>query len=676
MSYISIDQLKDIIGHSPTGFKPEDVAQRLVNKGHIIQGYNDPTIQGANNVQNASIGGFLGNVFNDVYQTGKAVFQGPVMQAGAMASKAINDIASPFGVTPLPGADAALQEAQQATQRIIPGPIEQAVGMSGEALNNLSGLLGFKLMPGAESATHEGIQKNIALGNFLNGVSKLTELPLGAAERGVNRVTGKEIFSENQKTNPGSPAAMSPQEAGKTAYEAPVSSAAAVSSVMKLLGQAASAFGSRGSPVATPEVNQTAQILGTTPDKLMEVVKSAGSDLTDIESALRKNFGSSYDNALSVAQKAVENGDAPIGALDIADPLRKAVFGDQTTGVPPSSPRFLKTLGDQVQTVSNDINPYAQMAKGANALLNKGKDFAQYLYQQSLKPTKSVIQKFPDVVKTGLSEGVIVSKGGLEKVGTIIDNLDEKIGQAISDSKSKGGVVMPEEVIKSLDETKDFFKNSIGGSKYTQQLDDLANSFRAEHLKDGYTFTDGAFQNADGETVPATEATKPIPVEEAQQLKQNTYATMRKMYGEMKGAEVEGTKALARGLKEEIAKQVPEVSDLNARESKLIGLDKALQDFVRRQGNHNVLGLAGEAGLATGIAENGNMAGGLKVGFLAALAKKAIESPMIKSTLGILLNRTMNAVGPIPTPPAILGPMSAVSNAGAGMSPPRRFKSR
>ncbi len=77
-------------------------------------------------------------------------------------------------------------------------------------------------------------------------------------------------------------------------------------------------------------VENTAQALGTTPDKLTAIVKAAGSNLDDIEKALRSNFGTSYDDILKAANTAVDNGDATMGALDIADPLRKTIFGAKT----------------------------------------------------------------------------------------------------------------------------------------------------------------------------------------------------------------------------------------------------------------------------------------------------------------------------------------------------------
>ena len=51
---------------------------------------------------------------------------------------------------------------------------------------------------------------------------------------------------------------------------------------------------------------------------------------------------------------------------------------------------------------------------------------------------------------------------------------------------------------------------------------------------------------------------------------------------------------MARGIKEELAAQFPEIADLNAKESKLLGLDEALEDAVNRTRNHNLISLGGK----------------------------------------------------------------------------------
>lgn len=83
-----------------------------------------------------------------------------------------------------------------------------------------------------------------------------------------------------------------------------------------------------------------------------------------------------------------------------------------------------------------------------------------------------------------------------------------------------------------------------------------------------------------------------IPVQLAQELKQGTYRILDKKYGQVSTAEDEGQKAIARGLKEQVAKAVPEVSGLNAKESELINALKLVERRSLQSGNKNTLGLA------------------------------------------------------------------------------------
>jgi hypothetical protein len=64
----------------------------------------------------------------------------------------------------------------------------------------------------------------------------------------------------------------------------------------------------------------------------------------------------------------------------------------------------------------------------------------------------------------------------------------------------------------------------------------------------------------------------PIPLAEAQGEKAGTYQVLSGKYGELGVADTEGQKALARAMKDAIAKWVPAVAPLNAREGALLEL--------------------------------------------------------------------------------------------------------
>jgi hypothetical protein len=118
-----------------------------------------------------------------------------------------------------------------------------------------------------------------------------------------------------------------------------------------------------------------------------------------------------------------------------------------------------------------------------------------------------------------------------------------------------------------------------------------------------------------------------IPVEKAQQIKQGIYKLLKEEYGKLGSDAVESQKALARGLKEEIAAKVPEVSGLNAEESKIIDALKLAEHRALQTGNKDLGGIAW-------LAANPK----------AFLAFMADRSPAFKSAIANILYRGREAL--------------------------------
>lgn len=341
-----------------------------------------------------------------------------------------------------------------------------------------------------------------------------------------------------------------------------------------------------------------------------------------IASGLGKFYKERYGSLEDIKKSVYED---PVGvASDLATLLTGAGMVIKGVGVASKASSVAKA-GSAVSKLGSALDPVADAARLAGAgaakigkaggtVLAKG---AERLYGSALKPTKGVERKFPGVVRTGLDEGIVVTSGSMDDVAGLIDDINDDIGTRIGESAKAGEVVPIDDVLKRLEDTKAFFGNSIGGSKYLDELDDLAETFKKERL-------------AAGEA-------KGIPIDKAQKLKQNTYNILRKSYGELKAAETEGKKAMARGLKEEIAARVPEIGKLNERESKLIGLESALADFARRNGNREVFGLAPGVGIGAGSVMEG-FKGGVKGAIISKFIKSVLDSPGSKSRLAILMD--------------------------------------
>jgi len=275
----------------------------------------------------------------------------------------------------------------------------------------------------------------------------------------------------------------------------------------------------------------------------------------------------------------------------------------------------LANIGSKLSKAGSVLDPISGTLRAGSSVLSKasktGEKVAAGLYSSALKPSttlpKTYLGRYPQVVQTGLKNAITVGKDGLETVADNIFSIDNEVSALIQKSGKTGAKVDSMEVVKALDDTVAFYKDTIGGSKYIDELDALRKEFLMENGKS-------------------------IPIERAQLLKQRTGTLLRKMYGELKSVEVEGRKALVRGLKEQVAKIVPEVGELNAKEALLIDLEKSLDRALGRIQNHQLIGLKDAVIGAGGVAATKSPSG-----FLWGLATKLIDSPEIKSRIANII---------------------------------------
>ena len=239
------------------------------------------------------------------------------------------------------------------------------------------------------------------------------------------------------------------------------------------------------------------------------------------------------------------------------------------------------------------------------------------LYQSALKPTRALIEEHPNVVDAGLQARLPVSPGSLAKIHEGIEDLRNQINAGV---QANPGTVDPAKVVGALDELRNIYATSanptLGGGVDT--IDAVRDSFLRAH---------GAVPRGQSGTTA-----QPMSLPEAQQMKINTYKTLRNAYGDMKGAEVEATKQLARGLKEQIETVFPEIAGMNQKQSELMGLDDAMSRAVWRIENRNMVPLTAQ------IAGAGGHPG---VGMVAS----ALDMPELKSRLAIALS-TMGVKNP------------------------------
>lgn len=337
-------------------------------------------------------------------------------------------------------------------------------------------------------------------------------------------------------------------------------------------------------------------------------------------------------------------------------PYRAAAPLAQSVGVPVSGMEQSARQGDVGGVLGHATAAAAPVVAGETIkgigeavipkIRAKASAVAPELYQSALKPSTTFKPaKTARLIRAGLENEVPVSPGGLEKLGDLIENLNDEI-KSVVESRPEA-TIDPNKAATRINQVKSRFANQVNAGQDVAAIERSRRQFLKEQgavaEKPGIPaqptgLLDEFGRPIMGKETPATPAqpAPPMPAAKAQQLKMGTYQQLKsKSYGEMKTAPTEAQKALAYGLKEEILTQFPELKTLNAQESKLLDLKPVLERAVQRISNHQIGGIgtpiaAGAAKAVTGS----NLAAGVT-----GLIKAVIDNPNVKSRLAIALNR-------------------------------------
>lgn len=296
--------------------------------------------------------------------------------------------------------------------------------------------------------------------------------------------------------------------------------------------------------------------------------------------------------------------------------------GDYVEGLRHGLNYLLPIIGPQADR-AGDLLDQGEYAKGAGAtagiatnvvapelvkkvslpagVANKATGVAKDLYQSALKPPVTAANA-PQMVATGLENRIPVSAAGAEKLNNLVADLNQKITAEIA---ARPGVTINKfKVASRLGDTAKDMANQVNPSKDLKAVAESGNEFL--------------------DTQPGQ-----IPASQAQAIKVGTYKQLEGKYGELGNAATESQKALARGLKEELASAFPELAGLNASEGRLLDLQPALERAVNRNSNNQVIGIGSPvfAGATKAVTGSGGAAAA------AALLKSVIDMPAIKSRL-------------------------------------------
>jgi hypothetical protein len=261
-------------------------------------------------------------------------------------------------------------------------------------------------------------------------------------------------------------------------------------------------------------------------------------------------------------------------------------------------------------------------------------------YESALKPSTTLSPaERAAVVKTGLEQAIPISKGGLEKLGGRIEALNQAIKDEIAADPTRP--IDPNKVATRADVAKAKFANQVNAQGDLDAIEASKQQFLDEQGRKPAIppkptgLVDAQGRPIMGQGTPAQPA-PPMNAADAQTMKQGTYRVLKGKFGEQGSASVEAQKALARGLKEEIASQFPEINGLNAAESKLLDLQPILERAVNRISNHQAIGIGTPVAGAAAKAVTGSGA----VSVVASVLKGVLDNPSVKSRLAIAISKS------------------------------------
>src|ERR1035438_117813 len=302
------------------------------------------------------------------------------------------------------------------------------------------------------------------------------------------------------------------------------------------------------------------------------------------------------------------------------------------------SGQYAKSAGATAGIATNIAAP--ELLKGVSARLPVG-ELPERLYQSALKPSPALAaSKVQGMVQSGLDNSIPVSAAGVEKLGGLISDLGDKVKSEIQTGSAPdiwGTSLDPQAVAQRADQLKSRFAQQVAPNADLAAIDATKNEF----LQNNPT---------------------PIPAADAQAMKQGTYQQLKdRAYGTQGTATVEAQKALARGIKEELENQFPEIQGLNAQQGQAASLQKSLTRAVQRIDNHQLLGLGTPLAAAAGGA-----VGGAPGAAVMGIMKFVLDQPEFKSKLAYTLSRAGKGV-PLPAAAARIAAYS--TQLGNAMAP-------
>lgn len=282
----------------------------------------------------------------------------------------------------------------------------------------------------------------------------------------------------------------------------------------------------------------------------------------------------------------------------------------------------LSNAANVAKTASRIADPVQLSLRGAGTVARAGAKAidkavpAERIYESALKPSNAASNRnrIPGQVATGLRENIPVSSKGAKKIDSLINELSEITTELAKQSAEQGGKINAQKVASRLEGMKIENWNQVNAQPDIAAIREVGENF----LNNPHVI------NNKGQ----------IPANIALDMRRGTYARLQGKYEKLSEAHTQAEKALARGITEELKAIVPELKDIDLRNSDLISLQKQMDAAIPRIMNRDIsrVGPIGVAAATYHFTHSGATAASA-----AALMHVILSQPEIKSKLAIAI---------------------------------------
>jgi len=255
----------------------------------------------------------------------------------------------------------------------------------------------------------------------------------------------------------------------------------------------------------------------------------------------------------------------------------------------------------------------------AKAVVQSGKlipkELPAKMLESALKFKPSLGQKERKrATETALSEGIMPTVRGLEKIAQKITKLDAGLNKIIDDATSSGLLIPKKALFTELKQ----LRRDLGGAK----LDAAGDLARIDKVAKAFD-----------EQLKSINKSKLTP-REAQDLKRSAYQRIKFDVSQTSAnfAETEAKKSIVRSSRKSLESIDDNVKEINRREGNLLQLGEELESVVGRLDNRNFISLDTAAKIGAGAAT------GSPVGSAVGTTAAVVGNPRVKAKTALILH--------------------------------------